>query len=155
MDEQPEERSEGIFSLVYASAATRDMSPEELATILETARRNNREAGVTGMLLYHEGSFLQALEGEREVVESIYERIEEDPRHTDAMILFRGVVEERSFERWSMGFYRSAEFGTPPGLNEFLQRGFRGTREEEGPIARKLLEQFREGRWHRGVEVGD
>ncbi|MEM7363377.1 MAG: BLUF domain-containing protein, partial [Pseudomonadota bacterium] len=37
-------------------------------------------AGVTGMLLYHEGSFLQALEGDRAVVEALYERIEEDPR---------------------------------------------------------------------------
>ncbi|MEM7412304.1 MAG: BLUF domain-containing protein [Myxococcota bacterium] len=155
MDEQPEEERDPVFTLVYASAATREMTPEDLAEILAAARKNNRPAGVTGMLLYHEGSFLQALEGDRAVVEALYERIEEDPRHSDAMILFRGDVEERVFERWSMGFYRAADARIPPGVNEFLQRGFKRPRDEEGHVARKILEQFREGRWRRGVDVGE
>ena len=97
--EHSQEEVEAVYSLVYASAATGTPSTEELESILARARENNAQADVTGMLVYHEGSFLQALEGDLEIVEALFERIEADPRHTDTVVLFRGMVEERQFSR--------------------------------------------------------
>ena len=151
-----EEESRPVFQLVYASAAAGELGPEDLESILASARANNKPAGITGMLVYHEGSFLQALEGDREVVEALYERIERDPRHTDALVLLRGEVESRAFGHWSMGFHRSGAGDSLPGLNDFLRSGFRkGGFDDGGATARKVLLAFREGRWRRAVEVGD
>ncbi|MCA9738410.1 MAG: BLUF domain-containing protein, partial [Gemmatimonadetes bacterium] len=72
-------------------------------TLLEGARATNTRLGVTGLLLFHEGSFIQVLEGPPDVVEALYARIETDPRHGGALVLSRGLVEERSFGEWRMG----------------------------------------------------
>jgi len=151
-----EQEQELVFQLVYASAATRELDTDELKTILAAARRNNQPAGVTGMLLFHEGSFLQALEGDREVVEALFEKIETDPRHTDAMVLYRKEEVPRSFGRWSMGFTRPSkdEAADVPGLNSFLEHGFKVNPKGDasGEAARKILLAFREGRWRRTVD---
>lgn len=162
MREELEHEEEGappepLIQLVYASAATRQLSTEDLDEILDAARRNNGAAGITGMLLYHEGSFLQVLEGDPEVVDALFERIEGDPRHTDAMVLLRAEVEERGFERWRMGFYRATaeEVRKTPGMSEFLRTGVARTVDAtQGAAALKLLLAFREGRWRRTVETG-
>jgi Sensors of blue-light using FAD. len=48
-----------MFFLVYVSSATRPFSREDLRVLLETCRKNNAELGVTGMLLYKDGNFMQ------------------------------------------------------------------------------------------------
>ena len=52
---------EEIRQIVYASAATRPLSPQELADILLIARGKNEDDQITGMLLYRRGHFLQDL----------------------------------------------------------------------------------------------
>ncbi len=143
-----------IYQLIYSSAAAREMRSEELEGILAAARRNNSALGITGMLLYHEGSFLQVLEGKRELVEELFSRIEKDDRHTAAMVLLRSELPERAFEGWSMGFYRarSEDLRTLAGRSDFLRTGVvRTTDEEHGEKARRILLAFREGRWRRRV----
>ena len=52
-----------MHQLVYVSAASWAMSNAELNEILDVSRRNNRQSGVTGMLLHLDRGFLQVLEG--------------------------------------------------------------------------------------------
>jgi len=66
---------------IYASAATRHFETAELTALLQAARKHNDGAGLTGMLLYTEGSFFQVLEGVPDAVEALYARIELDKRH--------------------------------------------------------------------------
>lgn len=151
---EPDEQAEPVYCLVYASAATKEVETEELEEILAVARENNTRANITGMLVYYDGSFLQALEGEEASVMALYEKIETDERHTDALILFRGELEGRQFEGWRMGFARPDPSDAPKGYSDFIRRGFRGNAADDGEIARRLLLEFREGRWRRGVEAG-
>lgn len=67
--------------LIYVSSTKRDVPDATLNEILSVSRRNNEPAGITGMLMYLEGGFLQVLEGERAQVESTYQRICADKRH--------------------------------------------------------------------------
>jgi hypothetical protein len=90
--------------LVYVSAASGLFVPEDLNSILATARRVNPQHGVTGMLLYIDLGFLQVLEGPHDGVEYIYQRILRDPRHTAQKILVDRADSERLFEGWTMGF---------------------------------------------------
>lgn len=92
-----------MLQIVYESRATEPVSAEEIENILIKARARNAEVDVTGMLVYHEGMFLQILEGPDDKVTEVYERIEKDARHGDVWVLARMQIEERSFARWSMG----------------------------------------------------
>ena len=91
-----------LTRLVYASVARTEMKYAELMTILRTAEAHNTEHGISGILCYGGGSFLQALEGERDEVNRLYNRIVRDSRHTDCTILRYGRIVSRHFDAWSM-----------------------------------------------------
>jgi len=93
-----------MIQITYASTATAPMSTDDLRDILTVSRRYNAAHGVTGMLLYHEGTFLQVLEGEEPEVDSLFDRLSADNRHTDVTILERKTITEREYPDWSMGF---------------------------------------------------
>ena len=93
-----------MFYLIYVSSATRNLSSEELLEILRVSRRNNVENEITGMLLYKEGNFMQVLEGPKETVQQLHDKIELDARHKQMITLLSGQIEERQFPNWSMGF---------------------------------------------------
>jgi len=65
---------------------------EELAELLQGARDTNAELGLTGMLLYAEGSFFQVLEGQADVVDALYDKIERDKRHDQVTLVIREPI---------------------------------------------------------------
>ena len=93
-----------MIRLVYLSAAMPMLSQGDLDQILSISRDNNKAAGVTGLLLYGRGSFIQVLEGEAADVDSCYERICRDPRHSALLAVLREPIKTRSFGNWSMGY---------------------------------------------------
>ncbi len=147
--------NEEVFQLLYISAAVHDFTEQELAELLLKARSNNEHMGVSGMLLYHEGSFIQALEGNEQAVTEIYNKISKDKRHTETRVLFRGAVIERDFDGWSMGFYRSSQTSSEnlEGFHHFLANGFRSKDKDGGSSARQALRAFREGKWRASVST--
>jgi hypothetical protein len=93
-----------LHEIVYMSLACDAMSPQELGTLLEDSRTRNEASGVTGMLIYHRREFMQLLEGEREVIEALYDRIAADPRHQQVYRLWHGPIATRNFADWTMAF---------------------------------------------------
>lgn len=90
--------------LLYASSGIREFGPDEITDILEVSRRNNAETGVSGMLLYAEGNFIQYIEGEEQEIDALFARITKDPRHRQITVLNQGGTEERQFPDWTMGY---------------------------------------------------
>jgi hypothetical protein len=88
---------------MYASRAVPALDQEELVTILRQSKANNPSTGVTGVLCFSGGIFLQVLEGGRSAVNKLYNRIGADPRHTDVELLLYEEIGERRFASWSMG----------------------------------------------------
>lgn len=107
-----------MIQLVYLSSARPSFREANLAHILEASRRRNARAGITGMLLYGQGSFLQLLEGEAGAVETCLARIAADPRHSALRTVVRHEIAERDFGDWTMGF-RSLK-GDEPGIAGFV-----------------------------------
>jgi hypothetical protein len=99
-----------MFHLIYTSRQTKPFAPAELKKLLMAARYRNREADVTGMLVFHDGVFLQVLEGDEFDVRDIFTRIEKDPRHDTIGVLHRAATlgKRRLFGDWSMGFADAA-----------------------------------------------
>lgn len=94
-----------LVRLLYASRAGASIDADALALILRQSKENNTRAGVTGVLCFcsNAGVFMQVLEGGRGAVSSVYNRIAQDPRHSDVVLLAYEEIGERSFASWSMG----------------------------------------------------
>jgi hypothetical protein len=88
---------------MYASRAVPSVDQDALIAILRKSKANNPAIGVTGVLCFSEGIFLQALEGGRSAVNQLYNRIAADSRHTQVELLSYEEVGERRFAGWSMG----------------------------------------------------
>jgi hypothetical protein len=137
--------------VIYSSAAVAPFSDTELSGLLATARVNNGLLGVTGMLLYHEGSFLQALEGQAQVLDNLYARIAKDKRHHRVVILLRREVDTRHFDAWQMGFASMKALpDNLPGFSDYLR--LRGNPVESGNAAARVLAAFRDGRFRSYVQ---
>ncbi|MGA3040118.1 MAG: BLUF domain-containing protein [Bryobacteraceae bacterium] len=134
--------------IVYASAAAQPFTRQDLIELLKTARQRNHAADISGMLLYHSGSFLQVLEGPDEDVEALYAKIRKDPRHTNFLLLLRGTIQNKEFENWSMGFVDTTELAErPAGFVDYVTQLKNGTLDVTG--ARKILRRFQDGAWRR------
>ena len=92
-----------LVRLMYASRAVPAIDQDALVAILRRSKVNNPAVGVTGVLCFSEGTFLQVLEGGRAAVNQLYNRIAGDSRHTDCTLLCYEEVGERRFAGWSMG----------------------------------------------------
>ncbi len=92
-----------LVRLMYVSRAVPAVDQDALVAILRKSKTNNPPLGVTGVLCFSEGIFLQVLEGGRSAVNRIYNRIASDSRHTDVELLRYEEIGERRFAGWSMG----------------------------------------------------
>lgn len=128
-------------SLIYISTADHLMSENELLSILEQSRAWNKNHGITGMLIYLQGIFLnpespardpqttgrfmQVLEGSAKDVEFIFSAIQADPRHHSIIVLQNLPLPSRDFESWHMGFtsLTTADFNAHTAYFDIAQSG--------------------------------
>ena len=73
-----------LVRLLYASRAADQLGQEGLSAILKQSKCNNPKLGITGVLCFSDHTFMQVLEGGREAVSRLYNRIVGDPRHQAA-----------------------------------------------------------------------
>jgi EAL domain-containing protein (putative c-di-GMP-specific phosphodiesterase class I) len=137
-----------MIHIIYCSAARVKFTPQTLAELLRHARRNNAEQGVTGMLLYTDGSFFQVLEGEEKTVDALFASISRDQRHAGVSVIIREPIARRAFADWTMGLadMSAIEIDSVVGTNDVFTTGASFARLGPGR-AKKLLAAFKQGRW--------
>ena len=94
-----------VFHLVYISEAVADISYTDIRDILDVSRRRNLEDGITGLLIFRDGYFLQLLEGEEKKVRATLGRILQDERNYSLRLLIETQGDERLYANWAMAFY--------------------------------------------------
>ena len=99
-----------LTQLVYISRST-SVRPENfkgieptVGRILLKSRINNKRSGLTGVLYFGDGCFFQCIEGEKEAVFDLLQKIKDDPRHSDITVRSQRFIEKRSFGSWEMKF---------------------------------------------------
>jgi hypothetical protein len=92
-----------LVRLMYVSRAAGAVDDDGLTAILRQCKTENPALGITGVLCYSGGVFLQVLEGGRSPVNRLYNRIVRDTRHSDVELLCYEEIGERRFASWSMG----------------------------------------------------
>jgi hypothetical protein len=93
-----------LHRIIYLSRAADNLSIDEVKQLWIKAKSNNKKINVTGILLYIDGDFLQILEGEKEIVENLFELIKIDKRHKSIIIVYNNTIEKSEFPNWSMAF---------------------------------------------------
>jgi hypothetical protein len=139
-----------MIQVSYVSRTDEPMSGEQLLDLLLQCRSNNSALGVTGMLLYGNGTFLQAIEGEEDVIDDLKEKIWKDPRHADIQLLSRKEIEQRQYSDWSMGFEQVTDdqLGQIEGLKDFGASDFNfDYLIGHGPVVESLMDHFRQPHW--------
>jgi Sensors of blue-light using FAD len=136
-----------LLALVYVSTANRWLQPAELRHLVQRARERNALEGITGVLLYSYGKFMQYLEGPADAVERVFGIIRADPMHSDVCELLREPIAAREFDDWSMAFRDISAFGVsdPPGIDDVFSGESLADAPRDTP-AHLLLSRF----WNKG-----
>lgn len=133
-----------MIYLAYCSSATRLFDSAELVQLLRQSRDSNLRQDLTGLLLYHDGSFIQVLEGDADVVQTLYRTICGDLRHKAVTRLTAAPLARRNFGEWSMAFVDTRDLlpEDREAYSDFLQQPL-APEQYEGPRALQLLHSFR------------
>jgi len=117
---------------------------EDIDKILQKACSHNNNTGITGILLYHSGIFLQLLEGEENEVKKLYAKIFGDPRHNNVTLLFEIESKERIFNNWGMA-YREVNGFDIDMVNKLLSwsRLIQRAPDIDKELILQMLEEFR------------
>lgn len=135
-----------LQQVIYVSRMTKSADvAKTLENILQSARKNNAKLSVTGLLVHDNESFLQVLEGEEKILDTLYAVIERDKRHDQIKLLLRQDIEEKEFGEWSMA---SANIT----LNESLLEGLIDLKDFniknlDSQMAKSVLKKFFQGAW--------
>jgi hypothetical protein len=90
--------------IIYFSQSTKFFEESSLPILLEQWRLDNAKVNITGILLYVQGSIMQVLEGESQAIETLFDRIQTDRRHTDVTRVMNRPIAQRLFPDWTMGY---------------------------------------------------
>lgn len=93
-----------MICIVYISSAIYGLSDRQILSILRKSKCNNKMLGISGLLLYNCGSFMQLIEGKRTDVERLYEKICLDDRHSGITLLLKEAITQKNFEDWLIGY---------------------------------------------------
>ena len=94
-----------MFELIYRSVALDKINSLEITKILNISREFNLKNNITGCLLFYKNEFVQILEGDQDVIEKLYAKIEKDTRHSNVILIAKNEKSERTFHNWVMAYH--------------------------------------------------
>ncbi len=130
-----------LVRLLYVSRATHPEDEAATQSILDSARQHNSVNGITGILCYGGGIYLQAIEGGRKAVNDLYGHILRDKRHQDVVLLHYSEITERRFGGWTMGQVNLTKLNTSIVL-KYSERPELDPYSVSGEVSLALLEEL-------------
>lgn len=106
-----------LSSLIYVSTRKSNCTDSEIQKILNSCVKNNKNLDITGVLLYSEYRFIQYLEGEYDEIFKLYDKIKEDNRHANVVLISAFSIQKRLFPSWQMGSKKVNEPQFKAGFN--------------------------------------
>lgn len=93
-----------LGQMLVCSQARGDPAEKYLKMLHDVCAANNRNRGLTGVLLYGSGVFVHWLEGSNEYLDEAWVAIAKDSRHEKISVLWHSAdAPERLFGDWTMG----------------------------------------------------
>ena len=95
-----------LKSLIYTSWAQPGLRPDDVESILGSARVNNPLKGISGILIFNGPNFMQILEGVEPAIDDLIGRLKNDKRHSNMTIRDERLIARRNFPDWAMAYLR-------------------------------------------------
>jgi len=76
-----------MFRLVFTSSATPRFDPNRLSELRATGLNKNIRKDLKSSLMYIEGRFIEALEGDEETVRTVFESIKQSTLHHNIKVI--------------------------------------------------------------------
>ena len=140
-----------LCQVIYVSSASEKLKPADLPAILQKAREFNLKSEISGLLIFHDQTFVQVLEGPKASVELLLKKIFSDPRHRNVKQLLKKDLEKKEFDDWSMGFVDIKSLATKASGFVNLSTELSSMISKE-TTAHKALRRFMEGNYKKYVE---
>jgi hypothetical protein len=137
-----------LYRIIYLSSGLKDLTSSDVKEILAKAKENNRAKNITGILLYLDKNFIQVLEGKKEEVIKLYQKISLDHRHKNVIKVIEGEIASRQFDKWDMGFIE-IDSDDLKDLSEYKDFNFKNIFSKTDFIAETFLTTFLKS--HRGL----
>ncbi len=131
-----------IYHLVYVSMAVRRLADAELEELLKQSRVRNFMHGITGILIYDDGKFIQALEGPKVKIEALIRTIRGDRGHRDVTILVATENDNRDFPGWAMAYSDNGNTAAFADLKTRLDDVMQVRNDDPGSSIYRLLQNF-------------
>ncbi|MBN9524276.1 BLUF domain-containing protein [bacterium] len=110
-----------MLQFVFATAAVQPVTPTDLLTIHVRNRARYVAAGVTGLLVHHQGSFLHILEGPAQTVQGEYEAVAASRDHRRLLLSRRAEVAARAFDGWGVALPVDPTRTQLPGVVDYAE----------------------------------
>lgn len=108
-----------MYSICYVSDERKELKKEDLILLYEQTVQNNNKEQITGVLIHKDGSFFQVLEGDKNVITTLFKKIKKDRRHKNVITLFtRESI--RVFENYQTGFSIVHDYNGLESMRVFL-----------------------------------
>ncbi len=108
-------------TISYVSTANPFLTNSELNQLFEEVELTNNSQKITGILMYSDGNFFQVLEGEKNQIQSLYEKIKLDSRHYNVIKIFERKIVNSAFTKYHSSFrFVGGKYGIDE-LQHFLQ----------------------------------
>ncbi|MDT0684955.1 BLUF domain-containing protein [Autumnicola psychrophila] len=132
------------YAISYVSTVNPELSETEIQKALDFSKNWNNDNNITGILLYSQGNFFQVLEGEENLLKSLFSRIKADQRHHNVITIFQKKVPNIQFDDYEVDFislddsYNAAQIDTYLSQIDLLNPSIQGS-------VRYILNKFTEG----------
>ena len=111
-----------LFTICYISTAAELLLEEDVHALFSQTIKSNTHNDITGILIYQEGTFIQVLEGDDIFLNSLFKKIEEDPRHKQITKVLGEPIESRVFDEYLLGFSGMHKVGELQAIYLFLKK---------------------------------
>jgi len=108
------------YAVTYVSTASRDLNAEEISELLKYSKENNNSRGITGILLFSEGNFFQIIEGEKEKILELYQRIKTDKRHHNLIQIVGKEIHNEAYNGYEADFISEGSYINPEKFQHYL-----------------------------------
>lgn len=135
--------------IIYFSTLREPFHEQDLVETLERSRQKNAVNGISSVTLYVRGNIIQVLEGQKEAVETLYARIEQDDQHSHVIKILSRPIHQRLFAGSTLAYEtitlrQLEELRTVVSLEDDKESSFAS----ETPFVLKLIKTFYESNRH-------
>lgn len=106
--------------ICYQSNPKRTFTVLELELLLHEAKKNNDKNRIRGTLIFHNTTFFQILEGDHSILNPLYNKIKQDPRHKNIIELFNAPIQTIVFNSFDTGYSPTDDINALYGLHKYV-----------------------------------